>query len=159
MSTLRFWFYGMGITLAVFAAGAALIFALPTISLSQQNTPGDADWGHVRAADGQLAFILGPADDNRSRYELPFGRLVFASARVFVADDDKGTNAIEVPCEVEGEGLILHCQGHGVNAQVNVGKAVPSWAEMPGGESAQQWIRVANLAPRPRVVFLTYPPL
>src|SRR4051812_43629999 len=82
----------------------------------------EADWGHVRASDGGLLFILGPATDQRRRYELGFGRLVFTAARLFVADDDKGTNAVEIPFTVQGGGCIAHFEGHGVNALVEVRK-------------------------------------
>jgi hypothetical protein len=115
----------------------------------------EPDWGHVRASNGLLTFVLGPNPDRRRRHELGFGRVVFTSASITVADDERGKNLVLL----EGRpaaGCLYHAQGDGINVIIAVRSCVPFWARTQQRTHARMWIRVQNLAPHPKLVFVKY---
>jgi hypothetical protein len=114
-----------------------------------------ADWGRVRASEGLLEFTLGPSQDRRRRHELEFGRVVFTEASITVADDQHGTHLVRL----EGEsslGCLFHAQGDGVNVVIATRRCVPIWATTGHRTPARMWIRVQNVGPHPKVVYMEY---
>lgn len=108
------------------------------------------DWGHVRAYDGLLQFFLGPVSDQRRKYELGFGRVMFTSAGIGVSN---GGGKTFYPLQGEPMGECgYHWQGYGVNVIVAIAKCVPGWATVTGDPEngrAVEWLRVENLTPNP----------
>lgn len=152
-------------TVAILALGVTVKIAgeprqKPLHGPSEGHTVPEKDWGHVRAYDGLLQFFLGPASDQRRKYELGFGRVMFTSAGIGVSNDG-GKTFYPLQGEPMGE-CGYHWQGQGVNVIVAIAKCVPGWATVTGdpeGGHAAEWIRVENLSPKARVVILKYDPL
>jgi hypothetical protein len=115
----------------------------------------EADWGRVRAAQGLLEFTLGPNLDRRRRHELNFPRVVFTAARITVADDQRGKNLVRLLGQ-PAAGCLFHAQGDGVNVIIATRGCVPMWATTDHRTHARMWIRVQNLAPHPRIVYLEW---
>jgi hypothetical protein len=115
----------------------------------------EADWGRVRAAQGLIEFTLGPNLDRRRRHELNFRRVVFTAARITVADDQRGKNLVRLVGQ-PAAACLFHAQGDGVNVIIATRSCVPAWATTGHRRPARLWIRVQNLAPHPRVVYLEY---
>ena len=153
----RLAYAGLFVFLVAVWALVAVDIRLPHPSLQQTYAIEESAWGHVQAHDGAYVFTLGPAADTRRRYELGLGRVTFTAAAMIVADDAKGTNAVQLDGEPMGE-CGFHFQGHGINAIVAIKKCVPSWASVTGSPKthAAEWIRVENLRSKPRVVLLRY---
>ena len=131
----------------------------PTGGNTGQYLISEDDWGHVRAYDGLFEFSLGPITDQRGRYEVGFGRVVFTSAGIIVADDEHGKNAAQVQGGATAAGCLGHFQGNGVNVIIAVGKCVPAWATVTGDpqhRKAAEWIRIENARPVPVNVYLKY---
>lgn len=140
----------------------ALLAASYTVhpSVPKQNTPpiDPADYGHVEAHDGALLFTLAPVSDQRHKYELGLGRVMFVSAGIAVSNDGKNF----YPLQGEPMGKCgYHWQGHGLNVIVAIKDCVPGWASVTGSPKthAVEWVRVDNLSPVARRVLLRYDPL
>lgn len=155
----RFRFAHFLVPLAALALLAASFLFAPAWPGGSTSAPkiDPADYGHVRAYDGLLVFTLGPIE-NRDRRELAFGRVLFTTAGVAIADDDKGTNAIRLQSDVAA-GCLFRSQGGGAIVLIAIGRCVPGWAVTSTGERAKQWIRVQATRPKASVVFIKYDPL
>lgn len=144
---------------AVLLALLAATFTLPShVSVHAPPAIDPADYGHVQAYDGYFLFTLAPNSDlHLRRYELGFGRVMFASAGMGISLDGKKFAPLQGgPMGQCG----YHWQGGGVNALVAIGRCVPGWATVTGSTGhAAEWIRVENLLPKPVVVLLKYDPL
>ena len=139
-----------------------LAWFAPPVHLSVSDNPpaiDPADYGHVQAFDGAMVFTLAPNSDQRHKYELGFGRVMFTSAGIAVSNDGKRF----FPLDGEPMGDCgYHWQGHGLNVIVAIAKCVPAWASVTGDPQqhhAAEWIRVENLAPVGRRVLLRFDPL
>lgn len=115
----------------------------------------EADWGRVRAAEGLLEFTLGPNLDRRRRHELNFGRVVFTAATITVADNQRGKNLVRLLGQPSA-GCLFHAQGDGINVIIATRSCVPIWATTDQRTPARMWIRVQNLAPHPRIVYMEW---
>jgi hypothetical protein len=138
---------------------AFFVVPWPHVSVSDNRPAIDpADYGHVQAYDGYMLFTLAPNTDQRRKYELGFGRVMFTSAGLAVSSDGKRF----YPLQGEPMGNCgYHWQGYGLNVIVAIGKCVPVWATVSGDPKthAAEWLRVENLAPVGRRVLLKYDPM
>ncbi len=135
---------------------------IPDITQVQSNwykvssaTIAEADWGRVKSSNGLLEFTLGPNLDQRRRHELNLRHVIFTAASVLVADDRRGKNLVLLQGE-HAAGCLFHAQGDGINVIIATRRCVPIWAMTGPRVPAQMWIRVQNLAPHPRLVYLKY---
>jgi hypothetical protein len=153
----RLVYLSLALYLAAVYAGLLFLPTFPSLAVHNSKVVNDADWGHVRAYDGVIQFIAGPAGD-RSYRELPFGRVLFTSAGVAVADDADGTNLHTLESDV-ARGCLMRAQGSGVVVLIAVGKCVPVWARTDEGGKPAQWIRIQSTRPTPSVIYVKYDPL
>jgi hypothetical protein len=111
-------------------------------------------WGHALYRTRGMAVTLGPAADRRRRYELAFDRSDIAPAGLLVSND-RGHTYFALQGSPMGR-CGFHWQGYGVNAILAARDCVPVWAHDNSGAHAKFWLRVENLVPFARVVFLKY---
>jgi hypothetical protein len=101
-----------------------------------------------------MFITLGPAADRRRRYEFAFVRIEFMSATLSVSNDH-GKTFFRLQGEPMGA-CGYHWQGYGVNAILATRDCVPQWAIGEGGRHAQEWLRIENLVPFARIVFVRH---
>jgi hypothetical protein len=111
-------------------------------------------WGHATYRTLGMSVTLGPAGDRRRRYELGFDRSDLAPAGLLVSND-RGRTYFALQGTPMGS-CGYHWQGYGVNAILAARDCVPVWANDDSGAHAKFWLRVENLVPFARMVFLKY---
>ena len=111
-------------------------------------------WGRATSYGRGMFVTLGPAADRRRRYELSFGRIEFMSATLSVSNDH-GKTFFRLYGEPMGA-CGYHWQGYGVNAILATRDCVPTWADSDRGQHAQEWLRIENLVPFARIVFVRH---
>lgn len=154
----RFRLAYLAIPVVLLALLAASFTVHPHIAKTTTPAIDPADYGHVEAHDGALVFTLAPVADQRHKYELGLGRVMFTSAGIAVSNDGRNF----VPLEGKPMGKCgYHWQGYGLNVLVAIKDCVPGWASVTGSPKthAVEWVRAENLTPNGRKVLLRYDPM
>jgi hypothetical protein len=155
----RFLLANLALVVGAAAVVAAAFYVLAPRSPESRSSPRPRTipaerWGHATSYGRGMFVTLGPAADRRRRYELGFGRIEFISATLSVSNDHGKTFF-----RLHGEPMGVcgyHWQGYGVNAILATRDCVPPWAKGEGGQHAQEWLRIENLVPFARIVFVRH---